>query len=64
MGEGENTVIGGERVSGVIILDREEFETEDEFQEAVSKYIHPKKTEEDERKGKWPEWPMITRDDA
>lgn len=26
-------------------------------------YIRPTKTEDDERRGKRPEWPMITRDD-
>lgn len=40
----------------VVVIDRSEPVNPDE-------YIRPKKTEEDEKEGRRPEWPMITRDD-
>ena len=51
-------------MAGYIIIDRSEFDSEADYEAEVSKYIKPTKTEEDERQGRKPEWPMITRDDV
>ena len=51
-------------MAGVLIIDRTEIEDEMQYQEALAKYIKPKKSEQDEINGKWPEWPMITREDV
>lgn len=47
-----------------VIIDRSEFDSEADYQAALAKYIKPKKSEQDEIKGKRPEWPMITREDV